>query len=122
MHKALTAFFGAWSEPDAAARRSAIDAAVADGAPYSDPRSGGRLTSNDAIAEYVGMFSANAPGWQAKVVSCDEVGGYFRAVVAFSGQGPDGADMVQYGTYFAETDTQEKLTFLAGFVGLGRTE
>ena len=43
------------------------------------------------------MFSANAPGWTAKVVKTDEVGGAVRATVAFGGMGPDGKEMVQHG-------------------------
>ena len=88
----------------------------------SDPRSGARLDTVGAIAEYVSMFSASAPGWTAKVVKSDEVNGYIRAVVAFGGTGPDGNEMVQHGTYFADTDNDGKLTLIAGFVGLGTLE
>ena len=122
MADALSTFFGAWSETDAAARTSAIAEALADGAIYSDPRSGERLTTLDAISDYVGNFSANAPGWTARVVNADEINGYIRAIVAFGGTGPDGSDMVQHGTYFAEAGADGKLTLLAGFVGLGQTE
>ncbi len=119
MTDALTTFFGAWSETDADNRRAQIDAAIVEGGTYSDPRSGARLTSNAEISEYVGMFSASAPGWTATVESADEVNGYCRAIIAFGGKGPDGSDMVQHGTYFAETDAGGKLTTLAGFVGTG---
>ena len=114
---ALEQFFGAWSETDTDARKSAIADAAADGFIYSDPRSGKRLDTPDAISDYIGAFSASAPGWTAKVVTADEVNGYVRAVVAFGGMGPDGSEMVQHGTYFAELDTAGKLKLLAGFVG-----
>ncbi len=113
---ALETFFSAWSETDAAVRTAKITQAMGPEATYSDPRSGGRLSGIEAIAEYVGMFSANAPGWTAEVVRSDEVNGYARAVVKFGGMGPDGQEMAQHGTYFADlADTQ--ITSLAGFVG-----
>lgn len=117
MTNALTDFFAAWGEPDAAARTALITGAVSDDFTYSDPRSGARLSGLSAVAEYVGMFSANAPGWAATVDTVDEVNGYLRAKIAFGGKGPDGSDMVQHGTYFGETDDAGKLTMLAGFVG-----
>lgn len=113
---ALETFFSAWSDTDAATRSGKIAEALADDATYSDPRSGGRLSGHEAIAEYVGMFSANAPGWTAEVVRSDEVNGYVRAVVKFGGMGPDGQEMAQHGTYFADFG-DGKITSLAGFVG-----
>lgn len=116
---ALNTFFVAWSETDADYRMAAIVASMADGGTYSDPRSNARLSGHDAISHYVGQFSANAPGWAATVEKADEVNGYIRAIAAFGGMGPDGAEMVQHGTYFAEVDPNGKLTCLAGFVGNG---
>ena len=114
---ALDTFFDAWSKPDAAERAALIGAAMAPDASYSDPRSGGRISGLDAISQYVEMFSANAPGWTADVVNSDEVNGYARALVKFGGPGPDGQDMAQHGTYFADLDASGKITALAGFVG-----
>lgn len=119
MSDAITTFFRAWSETDAEARRALIDNSIARNGIYSDPRSGARLGDNGAIADYVGMFSANAPGWTASVEKSDEVNGYHRVIIAFGGKGPDGTDMVQHGTYFATLDDAGKLTLLAGFVGTG---
>lgn len=116
---ALDTFFSAWSETDAAARTALIASAMADGATYSDPRSGSRLDGLDAISTYVGMFSENAPGWTAKVTQSDVVNGYVRAIVAFGGMGPDGSEMVQHGTYFADLDDSGKALSIAGFVGTG---
>lgn len=117
MDDALTTFFAAWGEADAAARRGMIADAITAGFTYSDPRSGARLTGLDTVADYVGQFSANAPGWTATVETSAEVNGYLRATVAFGGKGPDGTDMVQHGTYFGEADADGKLSMLAGFVG-----
>lgn len=117
MSEALNKFFAAWGETDADARKAMIAEAVADGFTYSDPRSGARLSGVDATAEYVSMFSANAPGWSAQVENVSSVNDYHRARVAFGGPGPDGKVMQQSGTYFAETDAAGKLLVLAGFVG-----
>ena len=118
MADSLTTFFDAWGTADAAARKDMIaDATTAD-VTYSDPRSGSRLSGQDAVADYVGMFSANAPGWTAKVVSSDEINGYSRSIIAFGGMGPDGTEMTQHGTYFCET-VDGKLSMIAGFVGTG---
>lgn len=121
MSDAISTFFDAWSETDATARMDLISKACAPDATYSDPRSGGRLSGLDAVSDYVGMFSANAPGWIAKVVGDDDVNGYHRGIVAFGGTGPDGAEMVQHGTYFSDV-ADGKITAMAGFVGLGSVE
>lgn len=117
MTTSLTTFFSAWSEPDTAARRALIEASAAADLRYSDPRSGSTLHGVDAINAYVGNFSASAPGWSATVEAADTCNGFVRVVVAFGGPGPDGAAMVQHGTYFAELDDAGKLRTLAGFVG-----
>ena len=117
MQAAIEQFFSAWAMTDDGERHSAIDSALADGATYSDPRSGGRFDNVDVIAEYVGHFSANAPGWAATVQAVDEVNGYAKVIVNFGGPGPDGEEMSQLGTYFAEANQDGKLIALAGFAG-----
>jgi len=121
MSDATHTFFEAWGTADADARATLIANATRPDVTYSDPRSGDRLSGQDAVADYVGMFSANAPGWTASVVSQDEVNGYIRAIVAFGGKGPDGSDMVQHGTYFCDV-IDGKLAMIAGFVGTGSIE
>jgi hypothetical protein len=121
MSDALNTFFEAWGTADADARKGLIKDACSPDVSYSDPRSGARLSGLGAVADYVGMFSANAPGWTAKVVSADEINGYLRAIVAFGGMGPDGSEMVQHGSYFCDT-ADGKLSMIAGFVGLGSVE
>ncbi len=122
MSDALTTFFSAWSETDATKRSDLIADALTADATYSDPRSGGRLAGHDAISDYVGMFSANAPGWSASIVSSDVINDYARTIVAFGGKGPDGSDMVQHGTYFSDHNDAGKITMVAGFVGTGASE
>lgn len=113
----LDTFFAAWSETDPGKRADLIGQAIAEGFTYSDPRSGARLDGLGPTADYVGNFSANAPGWTASVETEDAVNGYLRATVRFGGMGPDGKEMSQTGTYFADTDEDGKLTLLAGFAG-----
>jgi len=116
MSSSLKTFFDAWGETDAGKRNAMIAGTLADGATYSDPRSGSRLKGAE-ITEYVGQFTQNAPGWSANVESSDEVNDYLRLRVAFGGKGPDGSTIVQHGTYFAELDWDGQITMLAGFVG-----
>ena len=117
MSKHLAQFFQAWGEADADLRMSLLAGALTPDASYSDPRSGDRLSGIDAIAGYVSMFSANAPGWTASLVTTDTINGYIRATVAFGGPGPDGKRMEQTGTYFVDTQTDGHITMLAGFAG-----
>ena len=122
MSDALTIFFNAWSETDAAARSALIASSTTPEITYSDPRSGSRLAGQDAVSDYVGMFSTNAPGWTAQVIVSDKVNQYTRTLVAFGGMGPDGSEMTQHGTYFSDSDDSGKLTMIAGFVGTGAAE
>ena len=121
MTNSIDTFFDAWGMTDDAARANAINSVYAEAGTYADPRSEGALTGPAAITEYVGMFSANAPGWTAKVVATSETAGMIRATVAFGGMGPDGKEMVQHGQYFAELDGA-KITRMIGFAGLGAPE
>ncbi|MGV6839515.1 MAG: hypothetical protein ACWA40_04905 [Planktomarina sp.] len=116
---ALHRFFEAWGETNPQTQSGEIANVMADTFTYADPRSGGRITDINDLCSYVAMFAANAPGWTARVEKTDESCGYVRTVVAFGGKGPDGTDMVQHGTYFAELDSAEKITTLVGFVGAG---
>ncbi|MEM1373929.1 MAG: nuclear transport factor 2 family protein [Pseudomonadota bacterium] len=112
---AIETFFDAWALTDTGAQAQMIAGTLAPGATYSDPRSGGRL-EGEAIAAYVSAFAANAPGSSATVENTSDVNGYLRIRVAFGGAGPDGAPMVQHGTYFADLDG-DQIAMLAGFVG-----
>ena len=117
----LETFFDAWGMADDAARSKAIITVYSADGTYADPRSPSTLVGPEAITEYVAMFSANAPGWTAKVVKTDETAGLLRATVAFGGQGPDGEQMVQHGQYFAEI-ADDKIIRMVGFVGTGAPE
>ena len=121
MSDSITAFFDTWQLEDADARLQKISSVVTPNVRYDDPRTPQTVTGSDALSQYVGMFSANAPGWSAKVITCDTTGGMTRATVAFGGKGPDGNEMVQHGQYFVETEG-DLISRMVGFVGTGSKE
>lgn len=118
MSDPIEMFFDAWGMDNDNARGKVVAGVFADIGTYADPRSPAPLTGPSAIAAYVSMFSANAPGWTARVVKSDSTDGLFRTTVAFGGKGPDGSDMVQYGQYFTDLHGG-KITRMVGFVGTG---
>jgi len=121
MSDPIATFFDAWQLDSDDARLEKITSAVTANVQYSDPRTEKTLEGIDALSEYVGMFSAHAPGWTAKVVGSDQTAGMTRATVAFGGMGPDGKEMVQLGQYFVETEG-DLVSRMVGFVGTGTQE
>ena len=121
MSDAISTFFEAWSITDADAQMAKISESCSSNVQYADPRSQGNLSGIDALCEYVGMFSANAPGWTASVIKTDTTADMSRATVAFGGMGPDGKEMVQHGQYFVELNS-DKISRMVGFVGTGAPE
>ena len=114
----IDTFFSAWQLESHDARLEKITQSVASNVVYVDPRTPEPITGIDALNEYVGMFSANAPGWSAKVVVSDTIAGTARATVAFSGKGSDGTEQTQLGQYFVESDGG-LISRMVGFVGIG---
>lgn len=121
MSDLISTFFDAWQLDSDEARLAKIKSAVANDIQYDDPRTPDTVKGIDALNTYVGMFSANAPGWSAKVVGSDTTAGMTRATVAFGGKGPDGNEMVHHGQYFVETDGS-LITRMVGFVGTGEPQ
>lgn len=123
MAEPVTTFFDAWQVASSDERLAMIRSAVSAGINYTDPRTPETIDNVNALSEYVGMFSANAPGWSATVVNSDTVGGITRATVAFGGPGPDGKEMVQLGQYYIEFDQSGdgdgQISRMIGFVGTG---
>jgi len=117
----ISTFFSAWQLDDTDSRLKKITSAVTTNIQYDDPRTPQTLNGIDALSEYVGMFSANAPGWSAKVIASDSTAGMTRATIAFGGTGPDGNEMVQLGQYFVETEG-DLISRMVGFVGTGAQE
>jgi len=118
MNDQLDTFFGAWQLESREERLEKISKSVASSIVYVDPRTPEPITSISALSEYVGMFSANAPGWSAKVVVSDSIAGVTRATVAFSGKGSDDTEQTQLGQYFVESDG-DLISRMVGFVGIG---
>jgi len=118
MPDSISTFFDAWQIEDAEARLNKIASAVTEHIEYVDPRTPQMVHGVAALSDYVGMFSANAPGWTAKVVASDSVANFVRAKVAFSGKGPDGDEKVQIGQYFIEREG-DLISRMVGFVGTG---
>ena len=116
--QAIHDFFKAWGISDAEARADLIARSVSDDVHYADPRTPEPITSASALAEYVGMFSAAAPGAVAKVLHLSTTAGMQRASVAFVMA--DG--MQKMGQYFIETNEDDKPSRMIGFVGLGEPE
>jgi hypothetical protein len=118
MTEQIDTFFRAWQLESREERLEKITNTVAPSIVYVDPRTPKPITSISALTDYVGMFSANAPGWSAKVVASDTIAGMTRATVAFSGKGPDGTEQTQLGQYFVESDG-DLISRMVGFVGIG---
>ncbi|MEL6167337.1 MAG: nuclear transport factor 2 family protein [Pseudomonadota bacterium] len=117
----IETFFSAWGVADAEDCARAIAPIFAPVGTYADPRSPEVLTGTEAVAAYVAMFGANAPGWTATLVTTSTVAGVTRATVAFGGMGPDGTQMVQHGQYFVE-EADGMITRMVGFAGIGAPE
>ena len=112
----ISIFFEAWTIKDEQTRLAKISKVVAETIEYDDPRTPETLKGITALSDYLGIFSANAPGWTAKVIKSDRIGKFTRATVSFNGMGPDGKEKVQLGQYFSENDG-DLITRMVGFVG-----
>lgn len=118
MSDCITIFFDAWQIEDAGTRLAKLNSSLAETIQYADPRTPETVNGIAALNNYVGMFSANAPGWSAKLIKADTVAGVTRVTVAFGGMGPDGSEQVQLGQYFVEKEG-DLVSRMVGFVGTG---
>ena len=118
MPDAIATFFEAWQIEDSRIRYDNMTRSVIENVQYDDPRTPETINGIDALNDYVGLFSAHAPGWSAKVLASDTTGSLTRVTVVFSGKGADGMDAAQQWQYFVEK--QGDLIFrMVGFVGTG---
>ncbi|MDH4988042.1 nuclear transport factor 2 family protein [Aminobacter anthyllidis] len=105
------AYFAAWNETNAAARKPLVEAAFATGVSYRDPimQGDGHAGIDALIAGVHGQF----PGFRFKLKGkADGFGDNIR----FSwGLGPDGAEAVIEGSDFA-TIKDGRLGFITGFL------
>ena len=121
MSDCITTFFDAWQIEEAEVRLAKLNSSVTETIQYDDPRTPETVSGIATLNNYLGMFSANAPGWSAKVIKTDTVAGVTRVTVAFGGMGPDGTEQVQLGQYFVEKEGD--LVFrMVGFVGTGKQD
>lgn len=118
MSDCIAAFFDTWQIQEPETQLMEITNAVTEGVRYDDPRTPETLHGIEALSQYVAMFSANSPGWSAKVVRSDTIGGVTRVTVAFGGMGADGTEQVQLGQYFVEKEG-DLVSRMVGFVGTG---
>ena len=118
MSDCITTFFEAWQTEEAEVRLAKLNRSVTTTIQYDDPRTPETVNGVAALNDYVGMFSASAPGWSAKVIKSDRVADVTRVTVAFGGVGPDGSEQVQLGQYFVEKDGG-LVSRMIGFVGTG---
>lgn len=118
MSDCIAAFFDAWQIEEAEPRFAKINSSVTEGISYCDPRTPETIQGVTALNNYVGMFSANAPGWSATVAKVDTTAEVTRVTVAFKGVGPDGSEQVQFGQYFVEKEGN-LVSRMVGFVGTG---
>ena len=120
MSDCIKTFFKAWQIEDEKLRLSTINSSVVETIKYDDPRAPETIIGIESLNNYVGMFSAHAPGWSAKVVKSDSIASVTRVTVAFSGPGPDGSEQTQLGQYFVEHDG-DLISRMVGFVGTGES-
>ena len=118
MSDPIATLFSAWEIESGEERLQKITSAVGEHIQYDDPRTTETIQGISALNEYVGAFSANAPGWSATVVASDTIAGMTRVTVAFGGAGPDGSQVTQLGQYFVESDG-DLICRMVGFVGTG---
>ena len=121
MKTPIATFFEAWEIQDADVRFNMLLGVVAENVTYDDPRTQNTLEGLSALSDYLGMFSANAPGWTAEVKKYDEISNVARVTVSFSGPGPNGSNQEQLGQYFIKQQNG-LLSQLVGFAGTGELQ
>jgi len=106
-------YAAAWNEPDAAARRRALERAWAEGGVYSDPTA--HVEGRAALVAHIGGFHAQMPGARILVTSgVDEHHGAIRFTWALrTGDGT----VVTEGIDFGELGDDGRLRRITGFFG-----
>ncbi|MFN3207867.1 MAG: molecular chaperone GroEL [Roseovarius sp.] len=115
MSDSVRRFFNAWGDSDAEARMAVLNDVLATGVRYADSRLKTPLEGSAAVVDYVGQYSAMAPGAIAQVADIECRDGVIRATVEFIMA--DG--FIQPGQFMIETDDAGRLLRLVGFKGVG---
>jgi hypothetical protein len=110
----IVALYGsAWNEPDAAARRRALEHAWADAGVYSDPTA--CVEGREALVAHIGGFQAQMPGARLALTSgVDEHHGAIR--FTWTLYAPDGSIFTE-GVDFGELAADGRLRRITGFFG-----
>jgi hypothetical protein len=110
----VVALYGsAWNQPDAAARRRALESAWADGAVYSDPTA--HVEGREALVAHIGGFQAQMPGARLELTSgVDQHHGAIR--FTWTLKASDGS-VVTEGIDFGELADDGRLRRITGFFG-----
>ncbi|MGK7654454.1 molecular chaperone GroEL [Roseovarius sp. B08] len=115
MSDSVRRFFNAWGDGDAEARMAVLNDVLATGVRYADPRLDEALVGPAAVMEYVGQYSAMAPGAIVQIASMETRDSITRATVEFIMA--DGH--IQLGQFVIEMDGDQRLTRVVGFKGTG---
>jgi len=109
----VAAYAAAWNEPDAVARRRALERAWADGGIYSDPTA--RVEGRDALLAHIGGFQAQMPG--ARILLTSGIDAHHGAIrFTWALRAGDGR-IVTEGIDFGELADDGRLRRITGFFG-----
>ena len=114
--QAISDFFTAWTMTEDEGRDAQIASAMGASVYYVDPRTEAPITDTQALCDYVAQFLPMCPpGAKVEVAGVDEKLGHARATVHFVMS----EEMKQVGQYFADLDSDGKITRIVGFAGKG---
>jgi hypothetical protein len=113
VEEVVALYASAWSAPDAAERRCALERAWADAGVYADPTA--RVEGRDALVEHIGGFHAQMPG--ARIVLTSGVDAHHDAVrFTWALRAADGTTVTE-GIDFGELAADGRLRRITGFFG-----
>lgn len=113
VREVVALYASAWNEPDAAARRRALENAWADGGVYADPTV--HVEGRDALVAHIGGFQAQMPGARIVLTSgIDEHHGAIR--FTWTLRAGDGSVLTE-GIDFGELAADGRLRRITGFFG-----
>jgi hypothetical protein len=113
VEEVVALYAAAWNEPDAAARRRALERAWADRGVYSDPTA--HVEGRDALVEHIAGFQSQMPG--ARIVVTSGIDRHHDAIrFTWKLRGSDGSTLTE-GIDFGELAGDGRLRQITGFYG-----
>jgi hypothetical protein len=113
LEEVVALYASAWNEPDAAARRRALEDAWADAGVYSDPTA--RVEGREALVTHIGGCQAQMPG--ARIVLTSGVDAHHDALrFTWTLRAGDGTTVTE-GIDFGELADDGRLRRITGFFG-----